>query len=154
MFGVQSDFPDISRHQKPSNLAEWVQNELVGQVGRGECWCAPIMMWITPSSLQQLCNCYPPFCGAKPKFVEQDGRRARWNPLAWGVFSPPTHSADTDTISHTHPHIHAHTKCKLRDLGVRVKGRDALRDTIYTFLHFLTSLHTYFWSLDASQMKV
>lgn len=65
----------------------------------------PIMLWITPSSLQQLCNCYPPFCGDKPKFVEQNGRRAHWNPLAWGVFNLPPILL-TLTQFHIHTHIY------------------------------------------------
>lgn len=97
------------------NLTDQVQNELVGWTGGleglGAVLVCPIIPWITPSSPRQLCNCYPPFCGAKPNCVEWDGWGARWNPLAWGVFSPLHPECwHGHYFKHTHMHIHTYTR--------------------------------------------
>lgn len=68
-----------------------VPNRVKGQKwpvrdGGGFLLVCPIMSWITPSSLWQLCDCYPPFCGGKPQMC---GSGTRWREEFSGRLTHP-----------------------------------------------------------------
>ena len=155
MCGVCTDFLDPFKHQGALNLAECVQNELVGS-GVGSLVC-PIMQWITPSPPRQLCNRYPPFCGAKPKCVEQAGwggcTGTRWR----GEFSAPLLTRPPRVLTlllfHTHTQTHAY-KVQAKGFEGVIEGKGKATDTLLNLTILYTSYSLQMQVYNVSHISV